>query len=398
MKRACVVVLIACLGMRIALAGEEKPTVAVGQAAPELAFRKVLQAPEGADARLAALRGNVVVLEFWATWCGGCVEAIPHMNELAEKFADKPVRFIAITDEEEPVVRKFLKKRPIRGWIGLQADRSMSRAYGVRMIPRTIVIDREGRLAGMTSPEQLTEQHLSDLLAGKPVEFKPDSAVYLEAYLEQARKQEMDENDRLFTLTIHPTRETKLRAASGFPGEYVAIGAKLRWILGAAYDVRLNRIQGSIPILDQEFDVRCIAQTVPRNRAAKLLQDALCAALCISARRETREVEAYVMTLPGEPGEGLKPSTQPTESTSGPRIKAVGESVDAIAEWLESQLEKPVFDETGLEGRFDYEMMFDKENPQNTFKELEERFGLKVIRAKRPVEFLMVEYAEWENP
>src|SRR5262245_37427861 len=88
-----------------------EPTV--GAEPPPLQLEKVLQAPAGARASWDALQGKVVVLEFWATWCGPCITAIPHLNELADAFKDKPVQFIAITDEDEKVVAPFLKRKPI---------------------------------------------------------------------------------------------------------------------------------------------------------------------------------------------------------------------------------------------------------------------------------------------
>jgi len=63
--------------------------------APPLTL-SLLQAPSGTDVTWEALRGNVVVLEFWATWCGGCRDQIPHLNRLEEQFRNKPVRFMAL--------------------------------------------------------------------------------------------------------------------------------------------------------------------------------------------------------------------------------------------------------------------------------------------------------------
>jgi thiol-disulfide isomerase/thioredoxin len=113
------------------------------------------------------LKGKVVVLEFWATWCGPCIAAIPHLNELADRFKDKPVQFIAITAEDEQVAGPFLKKKPIHAWVGLDTDKLMSKAYGIEAIPHTVVVDREGKIAAVTHPTMLTEQHLEDVLAGK---------------------------------------------------------------------------------------------------------------------------------------------------------------------------------------------------------------------------------------
>jgi len=70
----------------------------VGSNAPPIDLQQVLHAPEGARATLEGLRGKLVVLEFWATWCPSCVKAIPHFNELADQLKDRPVQFISITD------------------------------------------------------------------------------------------------------------------------------------------------------------------------------------------------------------------------------------------------------------------------------------------------------------
>ena len=71
----------------------------IGDRAPELAIETLLKGPTDNDLSWEALKGQATVLEFWATWCGPCVAAIPHFNELAEEFSDQPIRFLSITDE-----------------------------------------------------------------------------------------------------------------------------------------------------------------------------------------------------------------------------------------------------------------------------------------------------------
>lgn len=58
--------------------------------------------------------GRSVVLEFWATWCTPCVEAIPHLNSLAEKYAGDKLVFVSISDEKGEVVEKFMANHPMR--------------------------------------------------------------------------------------------------------------------------------------------------------------------------------------------------------------------------------------------------------------------------------------------
>jgi thiol-disulfide isomerase/thioredoxin len=141
----------------------------VGMPAPALSFTKLLQAPPGTKASWEALRGKAVVLEFWATWCGPCVAAIPHLNALAEKYKSKPLQFISITTETEQPVARFLKKKTIGTWIGLDTDKSVYKACGIIGIPVTILVDAQGKLAGFTYPTEVTEKVLDDLIAGRPL-------------------------------------------------------------------------------------------------------------------------------------------------------------------------------------------------------------------------------------
>ena len=139
----------------------------IGDRAPELAIEKLLQGPADNDLSWRTLEGRAVVLEFWATWCGPCVRAIPHLNELTERFSDQPVRFVSITDEEEAVIRPFLESQPISGWVGLDLDRSVFRDYAVVGVPHMVLVDKEGLIRAVTMSDRVTEKTLLDLIEGR---------------------------------------------------------------------------------------------------------------------------------------------------------------------------------------------------------------------------------------
>jgi thiol-disulfide isomerase/thioredoxin len=75
-----------------AIADKDGPKI--GDVPPPLTLSKTMQGPPTQDLSWDKLKGKVVVLEFWATWCGPCIKAMPHLNDLVEQFKNKPVVFI----------------------------------------------------------------------------------------------------------------------------------------------------------------------------------------------------------------------------------------------------------------------------------------------------------------
>ncbi len=138
------------------LDAQQKSEAVPGKPAPALDIEKWLEPRDAGPHAWHDLRGKVVVVEFWATWCGPCVAAIPHLNELVEKFENQPAQFISVSDEDEAVVKKFLAARPIKGWLALDTDRSTFKGYGVEGIPTTVLVDKSGLIIGVTDPDQIT--------------------------------------------------------------------------------------------------------------------------------------------------------------------------------------------------------------------------------------------------
>lgn len=136
--------------------------------APDFAVGELLQAPIPSFASLKEFRGQVVVLEFWATWCGPCLELLPHMNKMVESFAGKPVRFISVTDETRPPVEAFLKTHPMKAWIGLDPAGAVFRAFNVSARPEVVVIDPYGRIWIRIHPSFLYKSDIQDALDAPP--------------------------------------------------------------------------------------------------------------------------------------------------------------------------------------------------------------------------------------
>ncbi|MCB1227184.1 MAG: TlpA family protein disulfide reductase [Verrucomicrobiales bacterium] len=115
----------------------------VGQPAPD--FK--LPGLRGGEITLSSLRGQIVVLDFWATWCGPCLKAVPELLNALEEFPPEQVQVFGINQGEPAAqVAPFLSARGWEWEVALDASQSVARQYQVEGIPHTVVIDREGRI------------------------------------------------------------------------------------------------------------------------------------------------------------------------------------------------------------------------------------------------------------
>jgi thiol-disulfide isomerase/thioredoxin len=129
------------------------PPLSAGDAAPET----MLETLDGDHLWVSQLRGKVVVLDFWATWCGPCIAALPSMKRLAQAHGDqrdqrdrhdRPFTLISISgDSNGARLREFVANHEL-GWTQCwDGNAEAQRAYGVRSIPTYFVIDAAGRIA-----------------------------------------------------------------------------------------------------------------------------------------------------------------------------------------------------------------------------------------------------------
>jgi thiol-disulfide isomerase/thioredoxin len=112
---------------------------------PAFAFR--LDMLDGSKFDLAAHKGRVVVLDFWATWCGPCMQAMPQVDGLVREFAERNVELIAVNLEEQPAqIKSALERHKLHPTVALDRDGAVAARYGVTAIPQTVVIDRTGKV------------------------------------------------------------------------------------------------------------------------------------------------------------------------------------------------------------------------------------------------------------
>lgn len=104
---------------------------------------------EGKPAKLSDYKGNVVILSFWASWCGPCLVELPTFAELEKKFHDKGLRILPVNidegDEGKQFAKDFWKKKGFPFPSFFDTTKVLSQQFEVEMLPSNFVIDRQGR-------------------------------------------------------------------------------------------------------------------------------------------------------------------------------------------------------------------------------------------------------------
>ena len=150
--------------------GEEAPSPLLGKPAPELDLNLL----DGGKVTLAKHKGKeVVLLDFWATWCGPCRKSLPLLAEVAAQYKDKGLVFYAVNQREDAdKIKDFLGKQNFKLTVALDREGKTGEAYGVEGIPQTVLVGKDGSVQAVhigydPAMKAALGKQIEDLLAGK---------------------------------------------------------------------------------------------------------------------------------------------------------------------------------------------------------------------------------------
>lgn len=111
--------------------------------APDFTLRTI----DGQNLRLQEQRGQVVLVNFWATWCGPCRQEMPHLNRLYEKYRASGFQLLGVNVDEDPRSAAALAtKLGVKFPVLPDGDKKVSKLYDLSAMPQTVLIDRDGRV------------------------------------------------------------------------------------------------------------------------------------------------------------------------------------------------------------------------------------------------------------
>lgn len=252
------------------------PAALAAQLGDTAAPLEIAEWVKGDAVDLASAKGKkVIVVEFWATWCGPCRTSIPHLTQLQKKYADRGVVIVGVTDEESSKVKPFVDQMGDKMDYTVAIDRAGATAagymqkYGINGIPHAFVVDKEGRIAWHGHPMSGLERVLDQLAANTfdlALEKKREGALKkLNEFFEMAMKGESDEKLDKFGVQlaaldkevggINPEQKLDLPELKRMARFQSAMSEYQRAMMSGKPDAELERLEAkAAPLAPKGFD------------------------------------------------------------------------------------------------------------------------------------------------
>ncbi|MEE1944322.1 redoxin family protein [Pedobacter sp. KR3-3] len=368
-----------------------------GEQVPNFKLETILNAPVK-TANLQQFKGKLVWIEFWATWCGACIEAMPHLQQLQNKYKDR-LQVINVTQETAERTKQFMKARPSKLWYAIDTAGKMGELFPHRLIPHSALISPDGKLIAVTNPESITEKVIDSLLANQQVHLpeKKDNltADYIKTYF-------FAEDTVRNRLVIQPEIKGGPGMRLNFMDQPAFAGRRLTFInvgIGNMYQEAFGSFGYGRTINkvdDKEKQRYCLDIIVPqKEQLFPSLKAALAKQFGIKASIQKQDKEVYVLKIVDQGKFGqIKRNTSGNRTYFSMHGKIDQQSITMtdFADYLETfgVYKSLVVDETGNNEKLDIKFSFQPEKPE-TLNDILKDMGLGLEKANRKVDFLVLE-------
>ncbi len=347
--------------------------------APELAVKEWIgNSPK--------LEGKAVILEFWATWCGGCIEAIPHLNEMSRKYSSDSLVFISINSyDTKEKIERFLIKKPMETFIAIDEKQTTSNNYSVTQMPQIFLIDRNGYLRWHGGPGQVTDEFIQIFL-------KEDSILVPEIG-----------NPLLYSLNISLTKDRSVSNISMTDGEKYGLAWRNRGVTDIvaqcynALDFKRYeyRFEGTIP-LEPALDVEIEADS--SISAAYIYNDLvqkMASMFGFSIVPVKEKIEIWKLKIINEP---LFGKTRQSKQDAQVSMKETEKQVElkSLDPWqisgiIASHTEK-IVEGDGIPFEGKYDLILPKTDIEQLAKYLEKNYGLHLEKTIKEIEVKVIRF------
>jgi thiol-disulfide isomerase/thioredoxin len=357
---------------------------------------KLLQAPLGARADWASLKGKIVVLEFWATWCSPCVASLPHLNQLVESVDPANFQFISVDDEDLKAVQTFLTKKKMSGWVGVDASGGVFGLYGVESRPTTVIVDGSGKIVAVTEIDSVSAVDLQAVAEGKNVAFKPAMEI-----TEASAPLSPDAERSLFAVSVSKASpDAKTVLAKHPPTGWDLLGEDADSLMTDVFNVFGNRYVLKDPLPEGRYDVRVNSVDVPQTMIDSVVQQAVLGALHLQIQPKTLTRPAYILRATDASKKLLSPSASTHAVKRGywhGNFLLMNGTMDDLTYVLATGLENPVLNETGIDGTYDARFKVAGGDVDSLNAILKDTLGLELVPGNQEMSITVLEVSKQEK-
>lgn len=362
----------------------------IGAAMPDIVLNKLYNYPV-ASVSLSQLKSKLVILDFWSTWCGSCLESFPKMHALQQKFAGA-LQVIMVNNypgDDTKRVAGFFNNRKKRSGQSftlpyLLQDTVLNKYFPYKSIPHYVWIDENRNVAAITGQEELTETNIQALLDGKTLALhvKNDDLLFDVAKNDLVKSDSTNTTDFLYRSLITGYKEDlgavigKLTAADGKVSRYYIINYSLLQLYQLAFPdilaipVDLIFIDPAVqPLFFEQKEagnkkLYCydlITRPVEPRQITSDMRADLERYFNITAKREHRSMDCYVLSANAQAGKCKTRGGTPAVDLNKESLKKYirNGAVAELTATLSMILNKPWIDETGLKENIDILFPYD---------------------------------------
>jgi len=374
-----------------ALAQPLKP----GDKLPAITIPNLMNASQASIA-LQSLKGKVIVLDFWATWCIPCIQSFPKLGELQKKFGSE-LQVIAVSDETPERVAQFIKNRPVDIWFA--ADTSASSVLRQRFpyvaLPHVVIIDKEGVIRAITRGDEVNREVISQVIKGitPAVSYKNEVVADGEVF-EKVAPGEDHFSIKGFQEGIRGGRTQEQNSVTYINMHFSRIFLDL-YNMGYRR-LRYEKIDPSEQKTNKETMYSLYFATKESNyqKMIEALKQKMNAEFAYKSKLGKEKDTVVIITKIGEPDTAMvKPANSTTRSgTSKSKVYARNQPLgEAIAYYLENfgLVNNIVLDETGDKTKVDVSFSWELEK-EGAMEEFLKKLGLKIEKAVREYDVLVI--------
>ncbi|MDN3654058.1 DUF3738 domain-containing protein [Ferruginibacter paludis] len=362
----------------------------VGDRLPDIVLNQLYNYPV-ASVSVSQLKAKGVILDFWSTWCGSCLESFPEMHALQQQFAGA-LQVIMVNNypgDDAKRVERFMRTRKKRSGqlftlSYLLQDTVLNQYFPYRSIPHYVWLDEQQKVAAITGQEELTETNIQALLEGKPLALhvKNDDLLFDVAKNDLVKTDSAAAKDFLYRSLITGYKEDlgavigKIATTDGNVSRYYVVNYSLLQLYQLAFaeiqslpaelifiDPVLkplffeNKEGGSKKLYCYDLSTRPVE---PRQITHDMRAD-LERYFNATAKREKRSMSCYVLSATAQGGNcktrGGTPAADLDKASLNKYIR--NGTVADLTATLSMILNKPWIDETGLKAHIDITFPYD---------------------------------------